>query len=81
MMKMRKPLNENFKVKTSKKITPINFFKKKKSNRFFSFHRQYTIQEVIKKNQVILIQIVKEERGNKVQQLQLDYHWLEDIAF
>ena len=60
-----KPLNENFKVKTSKKITPINFFKKKKSNRFFSFHRQYTIQEVIKKNQVILIQIVKEERGNK----------------
>ena len=29
------------------------------------FHRKYSIQEVIKSNQVILIQVVKEERGNK----------------
>ncbi|MFM7622650.1 MAG: ribonuclease E/G, partial [Alphaproteobacteria bacterium] len=27
--------------------------------------RQYTIQEVIKKNQILLVQVVKEERGNK----------------
>lgn len=30
-----------------------------------SFLRHYKIQEVIKKNQVILVQVVKEERGNK----------------
>ena len=29
------------------------------------YHRKYSIQEVIKSNQVILIQVVKEERGNK----------------
>ena len=29
------------------------------------FHKKYSIQEVIKSNQVILIQVVKEERGNK----------------
>ena len=27
--------------------------------------KQYTIQEVIKKNQILLVQVVKEERGNK----------------
>ena len=59
------PIDENFRVKTNKKITPIRIFKKNKSKNYFSFHRQYSIQEVIKKNQVILIQIVKEERGNK----------------
>ena len=41
-----------------------------KKNRFnkpkpYSIHRKYSIQEVIKRNQVILIQVVKEERGNK----------------
>lgn len=30
-----------------------------------SFLRHYKIQEVIKRNQVILVQVVKEERGNK----------------
>ncbi len=60
-----KPIDDNFRVKTIKKITPTNFLRKKKNKNFFSFHRQYSIQEVIKKNQVILIQIVKEERGNK----------------
>ncbi len=29
------------------------------------FYRQYKIQEVIKRNQVVLIQVVKEERGSK----------------
>lgn len=28
-------------------------------------YRQYKIQEVIKKNQIILVQVIKEERGNK----------------
>jgi len=41
-----------------------------KKNKFskpniYSIHRKYSIQEVIKRNQVILIQVVKEERGNK----------------
>src|SRR5262249_33650001 len=29
------------------------------------FYKQYKIQEVIKRNQVVLVQIVKEERGTK----------------
>lgn len=29
------------------------------------FHRRYRIQEVIKRNQIVLIQVIKEERGNK----------------
>ena len=35
----------------------------RKGNRFIP--RRYKIQEVIKRNQIILIQVVKEERGNK----------------
>lgn len=53
-------------------ISKNEFYKKKKNKkqsqnkiRNFSIHRRYSIQEVIKRNQVILIQIVKEERGNK----------------
>lgn len=30
-----------------------------------SLHRRYKIQEVVQKNQIILVQVVKEERGNK----------------
>src|SRR6202007_873008 len=30
-----------------------------------SFYRRYKIQEVIKRNQVLLVQVIKEERGNK----------------
>jgi ribonuclease E len=30
-----------------------------------NLYRQYKIQEVLKKNQIILVQVVKEERGNK----------------
>ena len=30
-----------------------------------AFYRKYKIQEVIKRNQIILVQIIKEERGNK----------------
>ena len=32
---------------------------------FLSFYRKYKIQDVIKKDQVLLIQIIKEERGSK----------------
>ena len=50
---------------------PSHKFRKKRPNKSFKknksiiFHRKYSIQEVIKSNQVILIQVVKEERGNK----------------
>jgi len=30
-----------------------------------SFYRQYKIQEVLKRNQIVLVQVIKEERGNK----------------
>lgn len=31
----------------------------------YTFHRRYDIQEVIKKDQILLVQVTKEERGNK----------------
>jgi ribonuclease E len=34
-------------------------------NRYQRLRRQYKIQEVIKRRQVLLVQVVKEERGNK----------------
>ena len=40
-------------------------FKNKEKPKHVIYHRKYSIQEVIKSNQVILIQVVKEERGNK----------------
>ena len=30
-----------------------------------AFYRRYKIQEVIKRNQIVLVQVIKEERGNK----------------
>jgi ribonuclease E len=30
-----------------------------------AIHRRYRIQEVIKRNQIVLVQVIKEERGNK----------------
>ena len=44
-----------------------NDAEEEKQNRknFLSFYRKYKIQDVIKKDQVLLIQIVKEERGTK----------------
>ena len=59
-----KPLEDDyFKKEDTKKSRhkKIRNFKPK----VFSIHRKYSIQEVIKRNQVILIQVVKEERGNK----------------
>ena len=42
-----------------------DIFRTPKRNKSIIFHKKYSIQEVIKSNQVILIQVVKEERGNK----------------
>ena len=47
------------------KIKKRKIFKNQNKNKNVIFHRKYSIQEVIKSNQVILIQVVKEERGNK----------------
>ncbi len=51
-------------------ISKDDFYKKREHNKQnkhknIPIHRKYSIQEVIKRNQVILVQIVKEERGNK----------------
>ena len=43
--------------------------------------KRYKIQEVIKPGQVILIQVIKEERGQKVLLLQHLSLWLENILF
>ena len=66
-------LNKVFDFFNYKPIDDFNAPKVRKKRRFKTrekpkhviFHRKYSIQEVIKSNQVILIQVVKEERGNK----------------
>jgi len=45
-------------------VNPIDDEKINKKN-FLDFYRKYKIQDVIKKDQVLLIQIIKEERGSK----------------
>ena len=56
-----KPIDEfpHQKIRKKKRFRPAP-----KKNEII-YHRKYSIQEVIKSNQVILIQVVKEERGNK----------------
>ena len=56
-----KPLEDYNQIKVKRKKN----FKAVKKDKPVIFHRKYSIQEVIKSNQVILIQVVKEERGNK----------------
>ena len=63
-----------FKIPTSDKeinkessdaeVNSIDDEKASKKN-FLDFYRKYKIQDVIKKDQVLLIQIIKEERGSK----------------
>ncbi len=58
------PHSEKTLVKDSEKKHVIDEEKESKKH-FLSFYRKYKIQDVIKKDQVLLIQIVKEERGTK----------------
>ena len=61
-----------FKIPHNEKLIEIDKDKptnetdeKQNKKHFLSFYRKYKIQDVIKKDQVLLIQIVKEERGTK----------------
>ncbi len=58
------PHNEKILADGSQKNNEIDDEKENKKH-FLSFYRKYKIQDVIKKDQVLLIQIVKEERGTK----------------
>ena len=58
------PHNEKIVVKENDSFSDIEDGKETKKQ-FLSFYRKYKIQDVIKKDQVLLIQIVKEERGTK----------------
>ena len=58
------PHNEKISENSNKKNNEIVDDKENKKH-FLSFYRKYKIQDVIKKDQVLLIQIVKEERGTK----------------
>ena len=58
------PHNEKILENGSHKNNEIDDEKENKKH-FLSFYRKYKIQDVIKKDQVLLIQIVKEERGTK----------------
>ena len=58
------PHNEKIFTNNNEKI-PDEDEEKENKRIFLSFYRKYKIQDVIKKDQVLLIQIVKEERGTK----------------
>ncbi len=58
------PHSEKILENSSQKNREIDDEKENKKH-FLSFFRKYKIQDVIKKDQVFLIQIVKEERGTK----------------
>ena len=58
------PHNEKLSINNTDKKSEIDDEKENK-RQFLSFYRKYKIQDVIKKDQVLLIQIVKEERGTK----------------
>mgnify|MGYP001185620898 CR=1 FL=1 len=58
------PHNEKIFTNNNEKNHEIDDEKESKKH-FLSFYRRYKIQDVIKKDQVLLIQIVKEERGTK----------------
>tara|TARA_Y200000002_G_C22657745_1_gene654284 strand:- start:269 stop:1921 length:1653 start_codon:yes stop_codon:yes gene_type:complete len=58
------PHNEKIILKEKEGNSQIDDEKESKKH-FLSFYRKYKIQDVIKKDQVLLIQIVKEERGTK----------------
>ena len=46
-------------------IDNTNESEKKTSSKKLNFYNKYRIQEVIKKGQILLVQVTKEERGNK----------------
>ena len=46
-------------------IDNTNASEKKTSSKKLNFYNKYRIQEVIKKGQILLVQVTKEERGNK----------------
>ena len=54
---------------------------KKRIKTLLSFYRKYKIQDVIKKDQVLLIQIVKEERGTKGAAITTFISYQEDIVY
>ena len=58
------PHNEKL-IETDKDKPTNETDEKQNKKHFLSFYRKYKIQDVIKKDQVLLIQIVKEERGTK----------------
>ncbi|MDC0968239.1 Rne/Rng family ribonuclease, partial [Alphaproteobacteria bacterium] len=58
------PHNEKL-IETDKDKSTNETGEKQNKKHFLSFYRKYKIQDVIKKDQVLLIQIVKEERGTK----------------
>ena len=58
------PHNEKILADGNQKNNEIDDEKESKKH-FLSYYRKYKIQDVIKKDQVLLIQIVKEERGTK----------------
>jgi len=66
--KAEQSLDENSENNTDVEVTSLNIpsveFSEDEHNDSVEFYKRYKIQEVIKKDQVVLIQVEKEERGN-----------------
>ena len=58
-------LNKEYDEKENNQVKKTIFKKKNSSSLRRKLYRSYKIQEVIKTGQLILVQVVKEERGNK----------------
>ncbi len=60
-------VNDNDSIDENIEENEINndFENKKNSSSKIKFYHKYKIQEVIKKGQIVLVQVTKEERGNK----------------
>lgn len=58
-------INDDEEVSVSGEIEPLDDEKPDIEIREKNLYRRYKIQEVIKRNQIVLVQVEKEERGNK----------------
>ena len=57
--------NDTLEENTEESAVSNNSIKKTKPKTKIKFYHKYKIQEVIKKGQIVLVQVTKEERGNK----------------
>ena len=76
-LEIKEEKNDNNETRIDKENNKKQEYREKVKSSFGI--KRYKIQEVIKPGQVILIQVIKEERGRKGLRLQLSFHLLVNI--